>query len=328
MGYFSFLLRSDLSSSLEGAWHYMLKFLVKRIIGIIPILFVVSILVFLFVHLIPGDPARLVAGPDATIEEIELIRNELGLDQPIHQQYISFIKGIFQLDLGTSMKTKRPVFDEIADRFMPTFWLTFWSMVWACIVGLIVGVVSATKRYKWQDYVGMFGAVSGISIPSFWLGLLLIQIFSVKLGWLPTGGLDTWKGYILPSITLGTGVAAVIARFSRSSLMDVLQEDYVRTAHSKGLANKTVLWGHALKNALIPVITMTGLQFGFLLGGSVVTETVFTFPGLGRLLIDSIAFRDYPVIQAGILLFSLEFILINLIVDMLYGVLNPTIRYE
>lgn len=306
----------------------MVKFILKRLLGIIPILIAVSILVFLFIHLIPGDPARLVAGHDATIEEINLIRKELGLDKPMHQQYISFIKGVVQLDLGTSMKTKRPVFQEIAFRFMPTFWLTFWSMVWASVIGLIIGVISATKRNKWQDYLGMFGAVSGISVPSFWLGLLLIQLFSVKLGWFPTGGLDSWKGYVLPSFTLGTGVAAVIARFSRSSLMDVLQEDYVRTAHSKGLARKTVLWGHALKNALIPVITMTGLQFGFLLGGSVVTETVFSFPGIGRLLIDSIAFRDYPVIQAGILLFSLEFILINLLVDILYGVLNPTIRYE
>lgn len=304
------------------------KYLLKRLIGIIPILLIVSILIFMFVHLIPGDPARLVAGPDASAEDIELIREDLGLNEPLHQQYISFVTGIFKLDLGTSMKTKRPVFEEIATRFMPTFWLTVFSMVWATIVGLLIGVISSTKRNRWQDHTGMFGAVSGISMPAFWLGLLLIQIFSVKLGWFPTGGLSSWKGYVLPAITLGTGVAAVIARFSRSSLMDVMKEDYIRTAHSKGLAKKTVLWGHSLKNALIPVVTMTGLQFGFLLGGSVVTETVFSFPGLGRLLIDSVEFRDYPVIQAGMLLFSLEFILINLIVDMLYGVLDPTIRYD
>lgn len=306
----------------------MTTYLMRRLLGMFPILLVVSIFIFLFVHLIPGDPARLVAGPDASLEEIELIREDLGLNNPIHKQYFSFVTGVFKLDLGTSMKTKRPVFEEIAARFMPTFWLTVWSIVWACILGLIIGVISATKRNKWQDYLGMFGAVSGISMPAFWLGLLLIQFFSVQLGWFPTGGLDSWKGYVLPSITLGTGVAAVIARFSRSSLMDVMKEDYIRTAHSKGLANKTVLWGHALKNAMIPVVTMTGLQFGFLLGGSVVTETVFSFPGLGRLLIDSIAFRDYPVIQACMLLFSLEFILINLVVDLLYGVLDPKIRYD
>jgi glutathione transport system permease protein len=230
--------------------------------------------------------------------------------------------------LGTSLKTKRPVYNEIAQRFMPTFWLTVWSMAWAIVFGLLVGVISATKRNKWQDYLGMFGAVSGISLPSFWLGLMLIQVFSVKLGWFPTGGLESWKSYILPSLTLGAGVAAVIARFSRSSLMDVLKEDYIRTGRAKGLKENNIVWGHALKNSMIPVITMTGLQFGFLLGGSIVIETVFSWPGLGRLLIDSVSFRDYPVIQAEMLLFGLEFILINLIVDLLYGFLNPQIRYE
>lgn len=306
----------------------MLKYTIKRLIGVIPILFLVSIFIFLFVHLIPGDPARLVAGQDATIQDVENVRKELGLDQPIHIQYFSFISGIFQGDLGISLKTSRPVFDEIAIRFMPTFWLTFWSMVWAVIVGLLIGVISSTKRNKWQDYLGMFGAVSGISIPSFWMGLLLIQLFAVQLGWLPTGGLDSWKSYILPSITLGSGVAAVIARFSRSSMMDILKDDYIRTGRAKGLKENKVVWGHGLKNAMIPVVTMTGLQFGFLLGGSVVIETVFNWPGLGRLLIDSVAFRDYPVIQAEMLLFALQFILINLIVDLIYGFLNPQIRYD
>lgn len=306
----------------------MLRYFIRRILGIIPILFLVSILIFLFVHMIPGDPARLVAGEDATIEDVEIVRKELGLDKPMHEQYVHYMKNLLQGDLGTSLKTKRPVMEELGMRFMPTFWLTVWSMVWAVIVGLIIGVVSATKRNKWQDYVGMFGAVSGISLPSFWLGLMLIQLFSVTLGWFPTGGLDSWKSYILPSITLGSGVAAVIARFARSSLMDVLNEDYIRTGRSKGLAENKVVWGHALRNALIPVVTMTGLQFGFLLGGSVVIETVFSWPGLGKLLIDSVAYRDYPIIQAEMLLFALEFILINLIVDLLYGVLNPQIRYE
>ncbi|AIF44480.1 MULTISPECIES: glutathione ABC transporter permease GsiC [Virgibacillus] len=306
----------------------MAKYVIKRLIGIIPILFLVSIFIFLFVHLIPGDAARLVAGQDATLQDVELVRKELGLDQPIYKQYFSFITGVFQGDLGTSIKTGRPVFDEIAMRFMPTFWLTFWSMIWAVIVGLVIGVISATKRNKWQDYLGMFVAVSGISMPSFWLGLLLIQLFAVQLGWLPTGGLESWKSYILPSITLGSGVAAVVARFSRSSMMDILKDDYIRTGRAKGLNEHKVVWGHGLKNAMIPVVTMTGLQFGFLLGGSVVIETVFSWPGLGRLLIDSVAFRDYPVIQSEMLLFALEFILINLIVDLIYGFLNPQIRYD
>lgn len=306
----------------------MLRFLMKRLLEIIPILLLVSILIFLFVHMIPGDPARLVAGEDATLEDVELVRKELGLDKPMHEQYITYMTNLFQGDLGTSLKTKRPVTEEIGERFMPTFWLTVWSMVWAVVVGLIIGVVSATKRNKWQDYLGMFGAVSGLSLPSFWLGLMLIQLFAVTLGWFPTGGMESWKSYILPSFTLGTGVAAVVARFTRSSLMDVLKEDYIRTGRSKGLNEHSVIWGHGLRNAMIPVVTMTGLQFGFLLGGSVVIESVFSWPGLGKLLIDSVAYRDYPVIQAEMLIFAFEFILINLIVDLLYGVLNPQIRYE
>ena len=306
----------------------MIRFLFKRLLEIIPILLLVSILIFLFVHMIPGDPARLVAGEDATLEDVELVRKELGLDKPLIEQYITYMGGLFQGDLGTSLKTKRPVTEEIGERFMPTFWLTVWSMAWAVVVGLIIGVVSATKRNKWQDYLGMFGAVSGLSLPSFWLGLMLIQVFAVMLGWFPSGGMDSWKSYILPSFTLGMGVAAVVARFTRSSLMDVLKEDYIRTGRSKGLNERNVIWGHGLRNAMIPVVTMTGLQFGFLLGGSVVIETVFSWPGLGKLLIDSVAYRDYPVIQAEMLIFALEFILINLIVDLLYGVLNPQIRYE
>lgn len=307
----------------------MLRYAIKRIIGLIPTLFLISIFVFLFVHFIPGDPARLVAGQDATLEDIARVEKELGLDQPIHVQYINFISGIFHGDFGTSLKTGRPVIDEIGQRFMPTFWLTIWSMVWSVIIGLVIGIISATKRNKWQDYLGMFGAVSGISLPTFWLGLMLIQLFAVQWGVLPTGGMDhSWKSYILPSFTLGLGVAVVVARFTRSSLMDTLKEDYIRTGRAKGLVERKVVWGHALKNAMIPIVTMTGLQFGFLLGGAVVVETVFNWPGLGRLLIDSVAFRDYTVIQGELLLFSFEFILINLIVDLIYSFLNPQIRFD
>ncbi|HEY9581683.1 MAG TPA: glutathione ABC transporter permease GsiC [Savagea sp.] len=306
----------------------MLKFFLKRILEVIPTLLIVTVFIFLFVHMIPGDAARLVAGEDATLEDIKLVEKELGLDRPLHEQYISYMGGLLKGDLGTSLKTKRPVSEEIGARFMPTFWLTVWSMVWAVVIGLIIGVVSATKRNKWPDYVGMFAAVSGLSLPSFWLGLVLIQIFAVQLGWFPSGGMESWKSYILPSITLGTGVAAVVARFTRSSLMDVLKNDYIRTGRAKGVNEQNIVWHHALRNALVPVVTMTGLQFGFLLGGSVVIETVFSWPGLGKLLIDSVAFRDYPVIQAEMLIFALEFIIINLVVDLLYGILNPQIRYD
>lgn len=306
----------------------MLKFIVRRLLGMIPTLLIVSIVIFLFVRMIPGDPARLVAGADASIQDIQAVRVELGLDKPVVTQYFNFLENLSHGDLGKSLKTRQPVAEEIGSRFMPTFWLTLVSMAWALVVGLVIGVISATKRNKWPDYTGMFAAVSGISLPSFWLGLMLMQLFSVNLGWLPTNGFDSWKSLILPSLTLGAGVAAVIARFTRSSLMEVLREDYVRTARAKGLHNFFVVMKHALRNALIPVITMTGLQFGFLLGGSVVVETVFGWPGLGRLLIDSVAFRDYPTIQAEMLLFALEFILINLMVDLLYAVLNPQIRLE
>ncbi len=305
----------------------MLDYAIKRIFGVIPTLLLVSIFVFLFIHLIPGDPARLVAGEDATIEDVKLIREDLGLDRPLYVQYLSYMKGLMRGDLGTSMKTKKPVLEEIGNRFFPTFTLTIFSIFWSVVFGLIIGMVSAVNRGKWQDYTGMFAAVSGISLPSFWLGLMMIQIFSVKLGWFPTGGYGTLKHYVLPSITLGAGVAAVIARFSRSSVMDILKEDYVRTARAKGLKEKIVVWKHVFRNALIPIVTMVGLRFGFLLGGSVVIETVFSWPGMGSLLIDSVAFRDYPMIQSEILIFSLQFITINLIVDLLYAVLNPEISY-
>lgn len=295
---------------------------------VIPILIVISIVVFLFVHLIPGDPARLVAGQDATLQDINHVRSELGLDKPLIDQYFSYVNDLFHGNLGNSLKTGEPIIQLLSDRFMPTFWLSVLSLLWALVFGLFVGVISAVKRNKWQDYMGMFGAIAGLSLPSFWLGLMLIQLFAVILGWLPTGGTGSWTHYILPSFTLGTGIAAVIARFTRSALLEVLREDYIRTGRAKGLAEQRIVWSHALKNALIPVVTMTGMQFGFLLGGSVVVETVFSWPGLGSLLIDSIAYRDYPVIQSEILLFSLEFIIINLFVDLLYGYLNPQIRYD
>lgn len=304
------------------------RYLVKRIAELVPILFAISLLTFLFVHLIPGDPARLVAGEQASHSEVELVRDRLGLNESLIHQYIDYMGGLFHGDLGTSLKTGDPATPKIAASFMPTFWLTLISMVWAVIAGVALGILSATKRNRWPDYTGMVAAVSGISMPSFWLGLLLIALFSVQLGWLPTGGLNSWASYILPSITLGTTVAAIIARFTRSSVIETLREDYVRTAKSKGLRRTKIVWKHAFRNAMVPILTMTGLEFGFLLGGSIVVETVFSWPGLGRLLIESINFRDYPVIQGEILLFSLEFILINLAVDILYVVINPQVRYE
>ncbi|KEY57859.1 glutathione ABC transporter permease GsiC [Serratia sp. DD3] len=306
----------------------MLNYFIKRLLGLIPTLLIVAVLVFLFVHLLPGDPARLVAGQDADETVVQLVRQDLGLDKPLPQQFVHFLANIVRGDFGTSMVSKRPVSEEIASRFMPTFWLTLTSMIWAVILGMAIGIVSAVWRNRWPDRLGMTLAVSGISFPAFALGMLLMQVFSVNLGWLPTVGADSWRHYILPSITLGAAVAAVMARFTRASFVEVMQEDYMRTARAKGVRESLVIVKHGLRNAMIPVVTMMGLQFGFLLGGSIVVEKVFNWPGLGRLLVDSVEMRDYPVIQAEVLLFSLEFILINLLVDMLYAAINPSIRYQ
>lgn len=312
----------------ERIWSAMLNYFLKRLLGLIPTLLIVAVLVFLFVHMLPGDPARLMAGQDADQSVIELVRKDLGLDKPLYQQFFTFFTHALQGDFGHSMVSKRPVMDEISSRFLPTLWLTLTSMVWSVIFGLVIGVVSAVWRNRWPDRLGMALAVSGISFPAFALGMLLMQVFSVELGWLPTVGADSWQHYILPSITLGAAVAAIMARFTRASFVEVMQEDYMRTARAKGVHEFLVVIKHGLRNAMIPVVTMMGLQFGFLLGGSIVVEKVFNWPGLGRLLIDSVEMRDYPVIQAEVLLFSLEFILINLLVDMLYAVINPSIRYK
>ncbi|MBN3788742.1 glutathione ABC transporter permease GsiC [Burkholderia sp. Ac-20353] len=306
----------------------MLNFIVKRLFGLLPTLAIVALLVFLFVHLLPGDPARLAAGPEADEATVALVRADLGLDKPMPTQFTNFFVKLAQGDFGKSTRSKRPVSTEIGERFMPTLLLTIVSMVWATLFGMAIGIASAVWRNQWPDRVGMTLAVSGISFPAFALGMLLMEIFSVKLGWLPVVPDGTWKSYVLPSLTLGAAVAAVMARFTRASFVEVLNEDFVRTARAKGVHEPMVVLKHCLRNAMIPVVTMMGLQFGFLLGGSIVVEAVFNWPGLGRLLVDAVTMRDYPVIQAIVLLFSLEFILINLTVDVLYAVINPTIRFK
>jgi len=304
----------------------VLTYFLRRLASTIPVLVAVSIFVFGFVHALPGDPARLVAGPEATLQDIESIRIEMGLNGPLWSQYLIWADNAVHFRLGRSIKTREPVSKVIGDRFMPTLWLTLVSMGWSMVAGVAIGVISGVKRGRWQDQAGMVVAISGVSFPGFWLGLLLISLFSVHLGWLPTGGAAGWRSYVMPAFSLGLGVAAVMARFTRSAFIEVSSADYVRTARMKGVPENSVVWRHTLRNALIPVITLTGLQFGFLLGGSIVIETVFSWPGLGRLLVDSVSFRDYPVIQAEIMLFSAEFVFINLFVDLLYAVVNPEIR--
>ena len=304
------------------------RYVARRLLETIPLMIIISIVVFMFIHLIPGDPARTLAGVEATPEEIAAIREELGLNDPLIVQYINWVKDALRGDLGRSFKSNLPVTELIWSRFQFTIQLVFAGLVWAPFVGIFIGVMCAIKRGTWVDLGGMLFAICGLSAPGFWLGLMGIQFFSVKLGWLPSGGLESMKHLILPSMVMGTGIMATLARYSRSSMLETLREDYVRTARAKGQREQIVMFRHAFMNSLIQVVTILGLQIGGLLSGSVLTETIFSIPGMGRLLTDSIAYRDYPAIQGILLIFALQYVLINLIVDVLYGVINPKIRYD
>ncbi|WP_409309871.1 ABC transporter permease [Pectobacterium sp. B1J-3] len=304
----------------------MFTYIIRRLLETIPVLLVVSLLIFTFIKLLPGDPAFIYAGPDATPEAVEAAREHLGLNDPLPQQYVHWLNGLLHGDLGVTYRTQQPVLEVIEKSFMPTLWLALAGFAWSVVLGLVVGVIAALRRGKWQDWSLMSVAVGGISMPTFWLGLLLIQFVAMPFGIFSVSGFNQPSDIVLPALTLGASVAAVMARFTRSAFLEVMQEDYVRTARSKGLRGRLIVWKHVLRNALIPVITMLGLQFGFLLGGSIVVESVFSWPGLGLLLIESIKTQDQPVIQALVMLFVLEFILINLLVDLLYAVVNPAIR--
>lgn len=304
------------------------KYIVKRVLSMIPLLFVVSVIVFMFIHLIPGDPARQIAGVDATIGEIDDIRRQLGLDRPLVEQYVTWITGIFHGDFGISYSNNMTVAELLIPRFPITIYLTICSITWSALIGIAIGVIASINRGKTLDLVGMVIAIAGISLPNFWLGLQLMQIFAVDLRLLPTGGVNTWQGYILPSISMGAGIMAILARVTRSSMIENLNKDYIRTARAKGLPEPRVIMRHAFKNSAIDIITVTALQIGALIAGSVVVESVFSIPGMGRLLVDSIGFRDYEVVQALILFFSVEYMVINLLADVLYGVINPRVRYE
>jgi len=294
----------------------------------IPILFGVSLGTFAFNQVLPGDPARLLAGPDASLEQVQAMRTRLGLDRPWPIRYVMFLRGAVVGDFGRSFRTREPVGSTITQYIAPTINLSLASTALAVVLGMGVGILQAVRRNSIGDYASTVGSVLGVSTPSFFLGLLLIYVFAVDLHWFPTGGtMDGVRSLVLPTVTLGVGAAAAIARFTRSSLLDVLGEDFVRTARAKGVREPWVLTRHSLRNALIPVLTVVGLQFGFVLSGAIVIETVFTFPGLGFLLIQSISFRDYPVVTAEVLLFALQFLLINLAVDVLYAVLDPRVGY-
>ncbi|AZR73714.1 peptide ABC transporter permease [Anoxybacter fermentans] len=309
----------------------MMTYIIRRSIMAVPILIGVATITFLLTFVfVPGDPVRMIMGQNADEETVAMIRHELGLDQPLTIQYIKFITQIFKGDLGRSFKTRRPVIDSITERFPATLRLGLSAMGVAIVIGIIAGIISATKPYSIWDNLFMGLALLGISIPVFYLGLLLIVVFAVKLNWLPVGGYGggSIRYLILPAISLGTMQAARIARMTRSSLMEVVRMDYIRTARAKGLSERVVIFKHALRNALIPVITVIGTQLGYLLGGTVLTETTFSWPGIGRLAVDAVQYRDFPMIQGTVLFLAVIFIVINLLVDLSYGWLDPRIRYE
>ena len=306
----------------------MLQYVIKRLLSTIPVLIGISLLLFFMLRMLPGDPAQVLAGQMASQEDIELIRHQLGLDRPVHVQYAFFLGRLARFDLGRSARTQNPVTEEIWARLPNTMLLAVVAITLACLFGIPAGIISAVRPYTWLDYVVTSMAIFGISMPVFWLGLMLVVVFAVWLQWLPAGGTGTWRHVILPSFTLAAFVVAFIARMTRSSMIEVLSQDYTTTARSKGLKEQVVVIKHALKNALIPIITVVGLQFGMLLGGAVLTETVFAWPGVGRLIVDSILARDYPVIQGAILVFGLLYILVNLVVDLLYAYVDPRIRYD
>ena len=306
----------------------MSRYILKRLVMLIPVLIGVTFMVYFILSLSPGDTAAIIAGEGADAQTIEAVRKDLGLDKPVIVQYGKYMWNLLHGDMGVSYSTKRPVFTTIMSSFPNTEKLAFWSILVAIAIALPIGIISATRQYSAVDNVGMVAALLGVATPNFWLGLMLIIVFSLNLGILPSGGMSGWKSYIMPAITLGTGDAALICRMTRSSMLEVIRQDYIRTARAKGVPEKTVIRKHALKNALIPVVTVIGLQFGSLLGGATLTETVFAWPGVGRLVVDSIKSKDAPMVLGCIVMLTITFSVINLIVDLLYAYIDPRIKAQ
>lgn len=316
----------------------MTHYVIRRLLLLIPVLFGITVLVFGLIHLIPGDPVIVILGSEYTAENAEILREQLGLNDPVAVQYMRWMGDVLKGDLGNSLfpfggirYSGRPVSELILSRMPLTLALTFGTMTVAILIAIPIGLLTAVRPNSAFDNIMRVVAMLGISMPVFWFGLILILIFAVQLRWFPsTGNFQSagWKALILPVITLGIAQAALITRMTRSSMLEVMGEDYIRTARAKGLTNTLVHWRHALRNAQIPVITVVGLQFGSLLGGAVLTETIFSMPGLGRLLVDSVFRRDYTVIQGCILVITLAFVLTNLLVDLLYAWLDPRVRLD
>ncbi len=305
----------------------MLTYIARRLaVSVVPLLGV-TVIAFGLVQMLPGDPARTIAGLLASDEDVERIRTRMGLDEPVLVQYGQFVSRLVTGDLGESARTRRPVTTEIGARLPKTIELAAAGTIIGSVLGIFAGVVAARFRNRFLDHSVSMGSLIGISMPVYWLGLLLIMLFAVNLGWLPAAGADRRTSIILPAFTIGLFTMALVARMTRSSMLEVLEQDFVRTAFSKGVADRNVVYRHALRNAFIPVLTVIGIQFGSLLGGAVLTEFVFAWPGIGRLLVDSIFARDFPVVQGIIIVFALMFIVVNLVVDILYSYVNPKIQY-
>ena len=336
----------------------MLKYIANRLLSLLPVLLGITLLVFIFLHFIPGDPATVLLGERATPEQVEALREQLGLNQPLPLQYLAFLGQLLRLDFGKSIISGIPISQEILTRWPATFELSVAAMFVAVVLGIPAGVFAAVNKNRWQDNMAMSGSLIGVSMPVYWLGLLLIYLFSVNLNWLPPSGrLGITQGYgfepitgfyvldsliqfnipvlkdvlahlILPAIALSTISLAIIARITRSAMLEVLSQDYIRTAKAKGLPQFQIVFIHALKNALLPVITIIGLQFGTLLGGAILTETIFSWPGIGTWIYEGILARDYPVVQGGVMFVAIAFVLLNLLVDISYAFFDPRIRYK
>ncbi|NLM94215.1 MAG: ABC transporter permease [Firmicutes bacterium] len=311
-------------------------YIIRRVLSLIPVLSLVAVISFLLIHIIPGDPAAVMLGTDATPQEIAKLREDLGLNVPLHVQFYRWISKVLRGDLGDSFFMGRPVAVALAERLPATILLAVAALFFALLIGMPAGIIAAVKRGSIIDQLVMIIALIGVSLPSFWIGLNLILVFSVALRWLPSGGyvpltenfFDGLRCLLMPAFALGFMQAALIARMTRSSMLEVLRQDYIRTARSKGLSERVVVGLHALKNAMIPILTVIGTAFGVLLGGAVIVETVFAYPGIGRLVVSAVQRRDYPVIQGALLLISSLYVLVNLLVDILYTLIDPRIKYN
>ncbi len=304
----------------------MHKFIIKRILMMFPVLLAVSFVIFTLLYFTPGNPAVTMLGESADPKDIAALEEELGLNDPFFVRYVKYVANAVTGDFGISYDSKQPVSEEIFARFPTTLLLAGLSILLAVGIGIPIGIISATKQYSLFDNVMMVVALLGVSMPNFWQGMILVLIFSLGLGWFPVSGFDTPLHWVLPVVTIGTSSAATITRMTRSSMLEVIRQDYVRTARAKGQKESVIIFRHQLKNALIPIITVIGLQFGFLLGGAVLTESIFSVPGLGRFMVDAIKKRDYPSVQGGVLVIAAIFTVVNLIVDILYAFIDPRIK--